>query len=116
MLTCHQSWPVCHIYDSVTLYIALLRKILNEEDIGFNRGGYYLASPGRVAWTDLYLHMAKALAKRGVVDDDTVHEASEESLEQAAKALGCSKAMVPVQMGGAYVSIDSPRCNGWLTK
>lgn len=92
---------MCHIHDTVTLYIAILAKILNEESIDHGRNGYYLASPGSIAWTDLYKQMAKALAKRRVIDDDTVHEVSDESLEEAAKALGCPKGVVPVQMGGA---------------
>ena len=45
--------------------------------------------------------MAKGLAKRGAVEDDTLHEASNESLEEAAKALGCPKEFVPVEMGGS---------------
>lgn len=45
--------------------------------------------------------MAKALAERGIVDDDKVHEVSNETLDEAAKALGCPKEVVPVQMGGA---------------
>jgi len=64
---------------------------LSEEQIDCNRQGYYLASPGVIAWSDLYKQMAKALAKRGVVEDDTLHDASTESLEEAAKALGCPK-------------------------
>jgi hypothetical protein len=97
----YQSWPVCHIHDTVTLYVQLLRKILSEEHIACNQQGYYLASPGTVAWSDLYKQMAKGLAKRGVVEDDTLHDASDESLEEAAKALGCPKEFVPVEMGGS---------------
>jgi hypothetical protein len=74
---------------------------LGEEQIDCNRSGYYLASPGAIAWSDLYKHMAKALAKRGVVQDDTLHSASADSLEEAAKALGCPKEFVPVEMGGS---------------
>jgi hypothetical protein len=83
--------------------VDLLRKILSGKQICHNRQGYYLASSGAVAWSDLYKQMAKALAKRGVVEDDTLHEAHAESLEQAAKALGCPKEFVPVEMGGSYV-------------
>lgn len=92
---------MCHIHDTVTLYIQLLRNILSEEQIDRNKRGYYLASPGAIAWSDLYKQMAKALAKRGVVEDDTLHNASAESLEEAAKALGCPKDFVPVEMGGS---------------
>jgi hypothetical protein len=49
----------------------------------------------------MYKQVAKALAKRGVVEDDTLHNASSESLEEAAKALGCPKEFVPVEMGGS---------------
>lgn len=45
--------------------------------------------------------MAKALAERGVVADDAIHDASAESLEATAKALGCPKEFVPVEMGGS---------------
>ena len=45
--------------------------------------------------------MAKALAKLGVVEDDALHDATVESLEEAAKALGCPKEFVPVEMGGS---------------
>lgn len=83
------------------LYVQLLRNILSEEQIECNKRGYYLASPGAIAWSDLYKQMAKALAKRGVVQDDTLHAASVESLEEAAKALGCPKEFVPVETGGA---------------
>lgn len=92
---------MCHIQDTTALYVALLAKILEEEEIDHGRQGYYLASPGSIAWTDLYKQMAKALAKRGVIENDTVHQVSDESLEEAAKALGCTKGIVPVQMGGA---------------
>lgn len=90
-----------HIHDTVTLYIEILRKILNEEKIDHNREGYYLASSGAIAWADLYQHMADALAKRGVVEDNTLHDVSTESLEEAAKALGCPPEFVPVEMGGS---------------
>lgn len=92
---------MCHIHDTVTLYIQLLHNILSEEQIDCNKRGYYLASPGAIAWSVLYKQMAKALAKRGVVQDNMLHDASNESLEEAAKALGCPKEFVPVEMGGS---------------
>jgi hypothetical protein len=85
----------------VTLYIQILHKILSEGQIDCGRYGYYLASSGAIPWMELYKAMAKALAERGVVADDTVHDASAESLEEAAKALGCPKEFVPVEMGGS---------------
>lgn len=74
---------------------------MSEKPIDCNRNGYYLAASGAIPWSDLYKQMAKALAKRGAVEDDTLHEASNESLEEAAKALGCPKEFVPVEMGGS---------------
>lgn len=103
-LTTTQTWPVCHIDDTVSLYVDILRNILSEKKIGSGRSGYYLASSGSVAWADLYQQMAKALAANGVVEDDMVHDASDKSLEEAAKALGCPREFVPVEMGGAYVA------------
>ena len=105
MLTFYESWPVSHVQDSVTLYIALLRKMIDGDEIDHGRNGYYLAASGSITWADLYKQMAKALAKRGVIDDDTVHEVSDAALEEAAKALGSSKDWVPVEMGGVYVPI-----------
>ena len=99
----------------MTLYIEILRKILNEETIDHDRDGFYLASPGAIAWSDLYKQMAKALAKRGVVDDDTLHNVSDASLEEAAKALGCPKEFVPVEMGGSYVLALPLEINALLT-
>ena len=74
---------------------------MSEEQIDCNRRGYYLAYPGGIAWSDLYKQMAKALAKREVIEDDTLHNASTGSLEAAAEALGCPKEFVPVEMGGS---------------
>ena len=74
---------------------------MSEKQIDCNKRGYYLASPGAIAWSDLYKQMAKALAKRGAVEDDTLDDASSQSLEEAAKALGCPKEFVPVEMGGS---------------
>ena len=74
---------------------------MSETAIDHGRKGYYLASPGSVAWSDLYKQMAVALAKSGAVDDDNVHKPSDESMETVAKALGCPKEFVPVEMGGS---------------
>lgn len=86
----------------MTLYEIILAKILAGEEIGTNRNGYYLASSGSVAWTDIYKAMARPLLQRGVIDDVDVHELSDDALEQISKALGCEKEVVPVQMGGKY--------------
>ena len=89
------------MHDTVTLYADLLRSMLAGKDIDYGRNGYYLASSGNVAWSDIYTAMAKALVKRGAVDTAEVGEVSDEVLEQAAKVFECPKAFVPVQMGGS---------------
>ena len=99
---------MCHVDDTVSLYIDILRNILSEKAIDQGRKGYYLAAAGFVQWSDLYKQMAVALAKNGAVDDDSIHRPSDESMEAAAKALGCPKEFVPVEMAGSYVSPNVP--------
>ncbi|KAI1119271.1 hypothetical protein F5Y14DRAFT_397218 [Nemania sp. NC0429] len=94
------TWPVCHVRDNTSLYIELMRKILNGESPAHGKNGYYLASSGSVAWDDLYAAMATALAKRGVVTDDTVATANDEELEAMSKGLRCSADLVPLMLGG----------------
>ena len=89
-----------HVHDTVTLYHAILAKILAEDEIGHDKNGYYLAASGNVAWAEIYQATAEGLFKRGVVEDAAVSEVSGEALEQMAQALCCPKEFVPVQMGG----------------
>ncbi|KAI1761319.1 hypothetical protein GGR53DRAFT_506140 [Hypoxylon sp. FL1150] len=89
------TWPVCHIIDNTTLYIELLRKILSGDNPGYGKNGYYLASSGSVSWNDLYAAMATALAKRNVIEDDSVVAASDENIEEMAKALKCPQQFLP---------------------
>jgi len=95
-----QTWPVCHISDNTGLYLAILRSILEGKDIGHGKNGYYLASPGSVAWNDIYAAMAKALAKRNVIASADVVKATDEDLEKMAKGLGRPKDFVIVDLGG----------------
>ncbi|KAF2868834.1 hypothetical protein BDV95DRAFT_124442 [Massariosphaeria phaeospora] len=95
-----QIWPVCHILDNITLYLAILRSILNNEDPGHGRRGYYLAASGSVAWKDLYSAMAIGLANRGVIDDATVTTAKEDDVERMAVALKTEKSWVGLQLAG----------------
>lgn len=99
-LSLEQSWPVCHILDNTTLYIELMRAILEGKNPGSGRQGYYLASSGSVVWEDLYDVVAAALAKRKLVDDETVKSANDETLSAMGAALGCPKELVPLQLGG----------------
>jgi hypothetical protein len=59
-----------------------------------------LASPGSVAWEDIYASMAKALAKNGIVDDEKVEKANDVVLVKMGEALGCPKELVGVMLGG----------------
>lgn len=94
------TWPVCHILDNTTLYLDILRAILAGKEVSHGRSGYFLASPGSVAWDDLYTAMASALAKRNIIGDDSVVPANHNILEQIGEALGCSAEFVGVQIGG----------------
>lgn len=91
---------MCHVEDNSTLYIEMLRRILANENLPSGKHGYYLASPGSVAWDDLYAAIGKALKRRNVLVDDKVRIADKETMELMAKGLGCPIESVPLQMGG----------------
>jgi hypothetical protein len=82
------------------LYLELLRSILADKSPGYGKQGYYLASSGSIAWHDLYAAMAKALAMKGVVDDETVQPASDEIQQKMGDALSSPKELVPLHLGG----------------
>ncbi|KAJ5648316.1 hypothetical protein N7490_004688 [Penicillium lividum] len=104
-----QSWPVCHITDNSNLYLQMVRNMLLNKDMGYNKQGFYLASGGSVAWNDIYQAFAVALAKRGVVDDDTVEQADDAALAEMGEARGVPSSLVSVMLGGKdvfkYVSV-----------
>lgn len=91
---------MCHIVDNTTLYLAILRSILNKEEPGHGKRGYYLAASGSVAWDELYAAMATALAKRGAIKNDAIEDADDAALEKMASGLDCPKSFVEVQLGG----------------
>lgn len=92
---------MCHVRDNTRLYAQLLAKMLAGDDIPHGTTGYYLASPGSVAWADVYDSAAKALTSQGVIKNDEVGAFSEDWLGEAAKALDCERPMVSFQMGGS---------------
>ncbi|PNP51077.1 hypothetical protein THARTR1_08305 [Trichoderma harzianum] len=95
------TWTVCHIRDNTDLYVRMLAAILSENDnIGHGRQGYYLPSPGSVAWDDLYARMEVGLAKKGIVEDEQVKLADDAALEAMSHGLNCPKAYVRVQLAG----------------
>jgi hypothetical protein len=80
--------------------VELLKSILRDEDLDHGKNGYYLAASGSVAWSDIYSAMAKALAKRDVIETADVNRADDAALEKMAQALECPKELVAVQIGG----------------
>lgn len=93
-------WPVCHVTDNTSLYLRLLEQILASASPPHGNHGYYLAASGSVAWMDIYAALASALAKRGVVANDSVERATVEQQEQMGAALGIEARLVPLQLGG----------------
>lgn len=91
---------MCHIIDNTSLFLELLRAILEGKSPSSGKHGYYLASSGNVAWVDLYSALGASLFKRKVIDDDTVTPASDQALGEMGAALGYSKEMVAWAMGG----------------
>jgi hypothetical protein len=82
------------------LYVKLLESILSGANPSWGKAGYYLASSGSVAWIDIYTAIARTLAERIVVSSSKVKQADDAALKDIAQALGCPKALVPVQIGG----------------
>lgn len=97
---CNKTWPVCHVIDNTNLYLEILRTILSGQDPGHGKRGYFLASPGNVAWDDLYTAMAAGLAKRNVVGDASVVSATPEIIKAMGDALSCPPEYVAFQLGG----------------
>ncbi|KAJ4348787.1 uncharacterized protein N0V89_010165 [Didymosphaeria variabile] len=111
------TWPVCHVEDNSTLYIEILRGMLEGRDIGSGEEGYFLASPGSMAWDDIYAAMGKALKKRGVVDDETVVEADGTALEKMGEGMECPAEFVPMQVGGlCTLTAEHGKKIGWKPK
>ena len=97
------TWPVCHVIDNTNLYLEMLRAMLTSggsKMLPSGKQGYYLAASGSVAWADLYAAIARALAQRGVIEDDVVKPATDDAIGKMAAGLGCPKGLVPLQLGG----------------
>ncbi|KAK6443063.1 hypothetical protein LTR95_000778 [Oleoguttula sp. CCFEE 5521] len=110
-------WPVSSLHDTVTLYAHLLSRMATGKDIGYNKNGYYMAAAGSLPWVDIYAAMAKALAKRGVVDSPEVGDVSDDALEKVAQAMKCPKVFVPVSMGGVCrLQADHGKAIGWTPR
>ncbi|KAF4545903.1 uncharacterized protein LTHEOB_4555 [Lasiodiplodia theobromae] len=111
------TWPVCHVHDNTTLYLSILRAILNNKNPDHGKNGFYLASPGNVAWEDMYAAIAKALAKRGVITDAKVELVDEDALGKMAEALKVSKPSVRVKISGqSTFTAEHGHSVGWKPK
>ncbi|KAF4412362.1 hypothetical protein CGCFRS4_v005322 [Colletotrichum fructicola] len=109
-----QTWPVCHISDNTSLYIALARAILNGSNPDHGKFGYYLASSGSASWDDIYAAVAKAMAKRGVIDNDTVAPVTDEALRKMSDALNVEPASAVSKVGGkSTYTLGHGRKLGW---
>jgi hypothetical protein len=72
--------------------------MLQERSIGYGKSGYYIASPGSIAWDDIYDAYSLELKKQGVVDDETVKDADDSIQEKMAEILDGIPAKI--QLGG----------------
>ncbi|KAB8230904.1 uncharacterized protein BDW43DRAFT_283707 [Aspergillus alliaceus] len=66
-LTALHSSPVCHIADTAELYPQLLRKLVSDDELGYDEHGFFLASSGHPPRTTVYSAMAKSLAGKSMV-------------------------------------------------
>ena len=91
---------MCHVLDNTNLYLELVRAILTDKNPGSGKNGYYLAASGSVMWTDLYAAIAAGLAKRGIIDHESVIPATDQNLSDMAVGLSCPKELFALQLGG----------------
>ncbi|KAJ3955876.1 hypothetical protein N0V92_007590 [Colletotrichum tropicale] len=89
----------CIVYNA-TLYLQILRSILNGDSPGSGKNGYYLASAGSVVWDDLYAAMAKALLKRGIISIDEVVQADQKAVDIMAGGMGVDASLVEMGLAG----------------
>ncbi|PYH48098.1 uncharacterized protein BP01DRAFT_334592 [Aspergillus saccharolyticus JOP 1030-1] len=115
--TDYPSWPVSHVADTADLYLQILRKILSGDEIGCGKKGFFLAASGNLPWNDVYDAIARALAKRSVIDDELVLDASEPVLARMGEALGVAPSAVPVVLGGncSFTAVHGGQI-GWMPK
>lgn len=99
-----------HVLDMATLYLALIRSILNASTSQPPYGkpappqpqGYYFAENGNFNWHDLSLAILKHMSARSLVRDEdvVVTEGSEEDLERMGKAIGIPGRLVKLTASG----------------
>jgi nucleoside-diphosphate-sugar epimerase len=111
------TWPVCHVDDTATLYLEILRGILEGRDVGSGKQGYYLASSGSLSWLDIYSRMAIRLEERGVVETKSVERAGDKEMVAMGEALAAPKELVQVHLGGLCTfTAEHGKRIGWVPK
>ncbi|KAI7230819.1 hypothetical protein KC330_g6739 [Hortaea werneckii] len=95
-----QIWPVCSLEDTIGFIFTMLQSMLTDRNPPHGKTGFYHASTGSVAWHDIYVAMARALKKRGVVATDEIAVFTQEALEKYAEAQGVETASVRVKIAG----------------
>jgi hypothetical protein len=73
---------------------------LQGKNPDYGKNGYYLASSGSMAWYNIYVAMAKALAKHELLDEAGVTKADDAALDLMGQALNCPQEFVAVSLGG----------------
>lgn len=81
----------------------MIKAMVADQNPNHGRDGFYLASSGSVAWHDIYVAMARALKKRGVIASDEVAHFTDEALAKYAEAQGVDLPSVKVKIAGRYV-------------
>jgi hypothetical protein len=101
----HKKWAVCSLVDTILLYVFLLRKILDKEELPHGRRGYHVYPPCLIAWEDLQDTIAGALYRRVIIDSPELKLADDTILEKIGPALGVEWSLRLLEkIGGVYVS------------
>ncbi|KIY43095.1 NAD(P)-binding protein [Fistulina hepatica ATCC 64428] len=109
------NWPLCHLRDCVSLYMVLLKSIVDGSASYGKQGGYYFAENGLFNWKILYTSIAQSLTKLGKLDDASlVNPVSSADLDLMADVLRCPKEFVDVSVAGSCdLSGENGRRLGW---
>ncbi|KAH8690119.1 hypothetical protein BGW36DRAFT_433072 [Talaromyces proteolyticus] len=109
------SPPAVHISDLAELYVILVEKILQEEDIPMTETGYYFAMAHRAPWWQIMDGIANALYARGLVPEPKVHIWPSD--EMAAEYLGFPAAYIRAMgtASGNATPVNAYRL-GWQPK
>jgi len=106
------NWSHVHIDDLGDLYIILLSKLLDGEDIKTGKEGYYFAENGVHYWKDISSKIGSTLKERGVIKTDEVANLQPEQIIKLA-----NDEFAPFYWGTNSVSkAELARSYGWEPK